>query len=275
MKPAIIPVNLTGKSLFDFLVKNEGLIFHAKKSEIKKADACISAPLFVNSSGELITKEEITTLQDPSQLQLKVVINTTNWYDSHGDVHIPGLWKKSLSESKGFYLLRSHIRDFESVIGEGLKGSTSLMQWSELGLSVPGNTEALIFSGAITKDRNPFMFDQYLKGYVKQHSVGMRYMKMLTCINNDDYPVQKENWDKYILQVANKDDAEESGYFWAILEAKVVEGSSVLFGSNSITPTIEAKNSQGLSTEEQPPSGTVEQPQLEVNWEKLATFLIN
>jgi hypothetical protein len=36
-------------------------------------------------------------------------------------------------------------------------------------------TEALVFNVEIDKDRNDFMFNQYAKGYVKEHSVGMRY----------------------------------------------------------------------------------------------------
>ena len=81
---------------------------------------------------------------------------------------------------------------------------------------------------------------------------------MVTCINDDDYPVQKENWDKYIEMVANRADAEADGYFWAILEAQIIEGSAVLFASNCVTPTLETtllgtKNEPLTSTQEEPP----------------------
>src|SRR5690606_32462188 len=127
-------------------------------------------------------------------------------------------------------------------------GSTEMLRWPELGLNLSGITEALVFSGKIEKERNPGMFEQYRKGYVKQHSVGMRYMKMVTCINDEDYEKQKSDWDKYIEQVVNKKEAEEAGYFWAVTEAKVIEGSAVLFGSNSITPSLEVKNSSQSSS---------------------------
>lgn len=257
---SIIPHNIEGKELFDYLVKNEGLIFHAKKSTTKKADECYSQPLFIDDKGNLVTKEEMQQTQvDPNRLKVIAVINTTNWLDSHGDVHIPGIWKKSLSDNKriGFYLLKTHGREFEDVIAEGCKGFTKKLAWSELGLDMAGITEALIFDGIIEKDRNEYMFDQYLKKRVKKHSVGMRYVKMVTCINSDDYPVQKENWDKYIEMVANRDEAEKDGYFWAILEAQVIEGSAVLFGSNSITPTMEATLIQGKTDSEE---GTNNQP---------------
>lgn len=264
MSKTIIPDGLAGKALFDYLVKNEGLIFHAKKSQIKEADASYCMPLFVNTKGELISKDELTETQiDPTKLKVVAVINTTNWYDSHMDVHIPGLWKKSVSDNKktGFYLLDSHDRSFESVIAEGCKGETKSMAWTELGINLPGNTEALIFTGVIENDRNEYMFSQYQKGYVKKHSVGMRYIKMVTCINDDDYPVQKENWDKYIEMVANRQDAEASGYFWAILEAQVIEGSAVLFASNCMTPTLETSL---LGTKTEPLDSTLDQPPFDV-----------
>ncbi len=285
MKPGIIPNTLTGKSLFDFLVKNEGLIFHAKKSQIKKADECFSVPLFVNEKGELVDKEDMIGAQvDPNKLQVLAVVNTTNWYDSHGDVHIPGLWKKSLSDNRkqGYYLLDSHQRGFKDVIAEGCKAEAISMPWKDLGMNMPGNSEALVFTCLIEKDRNEFMFGQYEKKYVKKHSVGMRYVKMVTCINDDDYPVQKENWDKYIEMVANKKDCEVDGYFWAVLEAQVVEGSAVVFASNGITPTLEvsnfdsSKNQVVPGTETQPPLSTEDQPPTKgIDWEKMADNLIN
>jgi hypothetical protein len=265
---SIIPHNLTGKSLYDYLVKNEGLIFHTKKSTTKRADEVYAQPLYIDDKGNLVTKAEVDQTQiDPNKLKVVAVINTTNWLDSHGDVHIPGIWKKSLSDNKkvGFYLLKSHGREFEDVIGDGLKGLTKKLSWSELGVDIPGITEALIFDGIIEKDRNEYMFEQYSKKRVKKHSVGMRYIKMVTCINDDDYPVQKENWDKYIQVVANRDEAEADGYFWAILEAQIIEGSAVLFGSNPITPTMEATLIQGKTdseedTKDQPPVGTGNEP---------------
>jgi hypothetical protein len=267
---SIIPHNVEGKDLFDYLVKNEGLIFHAKKSTTKKADECYSRPLYIDDKGNLVTKEEMQQAQiDPTRLKVVAVINTTNWLDSHGDVHIPGIWKKSLSDNKkqGFYLLKSHGREFEDVIADACKGFTKKLSWSELGLDIAGITEALIFDGIVEKERNEYMFEQYAKKRVKKHSVGMRYVKMLTCINDDDYPVQKENWDKYIEMVANREEAEKDGYFWAILEAQVIEGSAVLFGSNTVTPTIEAtliqgKNDSTEDTKNQPPLGTDDEPSI-------------
>jgi len=262
MSKKLIPAGLEGKALFNYLVKNEGLIFHAKKSTVKKADAVYAPPLYINAKGELATKAESGDAQiDPTKLQVTVVINTTNWLDSHQDVHIPGIWKKSLADNKktGFYLLQSHEYDFPYVIADGCDGFTKNLSWKDLNQDIPGVTEALIFKGIVDEGRNEYMYGQYQKKYVKNHSVGMRYIKMCTCINDDDYPVQKENWDKYIEMVANRDEAEADGYFWAILEAQVIEGSAVLFGSNCMTPTLETSL---LGTKSEPPIGTSDEPPL-------------
>jgi len=41
--------------------------------------------------------------------------------------------------------------------------------------------------------------------------------------------------------VINQEEAKEQGYFWAVTEAKLVEGSAVVKGSNSYTPTLEVE----------------------------------
>ncbi|KKK49589.1 hypothetical protein LCGC14_3133520, partial [marine sediment metagenome] len=42
--------------------------------------------------------------------------------------------------------------------------------WSELGFDFEGQTQALVFESTIKKERNEFMFKQYAKGFVKNHS---------------------------------------------------------------------------------------------------------
>lgn len=268
MKPSVIPATLKGKELYDFAVANEDLIIHAKKSTVKCADGLFVPNFFVNEKGSLVSKAASNLPEIPgtaTKLNIDVVINTTNYFDSHMDVHIPGLWNKTIGDNKrkGFYLLKTHGRDFEDVIGEGLIASAQKLSWKDLGFDYTGVTEALMFSGPIDKDRNPYMFDQYAKRYVKQHSVGMQYARIVTCIDDKDYPVQKENWDKYRPMVINGDDVDESGIFWAVLEAKIIEGSAVLFGSNDLTPTanVEEVKEKQSSTEEEPVITTQEQPQ--------------
>jgi hypothetical protein len=231
----------TRKEFFDFVVENEELIFDAQKSKIKKADGVS----FVNVIAKEInaSKEAPTDLLNKDVLEAMLIINTTNVLDSHKDVHIPGLWDKSLKENKRIKLLQEHQMKFDKVIANqtDVKPYAKNYSWRELGIAKEGETQALVFEAKIRKNQNSFMHEQYAKGLVDNHSVGMQYVKLATCINDEDYPVQKENWDKYYDAIINKEEADASKIFWAVLEAKCIEGSAVVMGSNTITPTQEVK----------------------------------
>lgn len=229
--------------------KNRELIMTEKKNTVKHADVVIN--LYAPEQHKGANKAAVNpALNDPTVLLAKLVINTTRLIDSHRDCHIDGIWDKTLKETSVFYLLQEHSMKFDRVIADsvndGLKAFTESVTWKELGLSYDGDTQALMFEAKIKQDRNPFMFEQYKKGYVLNHSVGMRYVKLFLCINRDDpaYSQEKENWDKYYPTVANKEEADSRGLFWAVTEAKMIEGSAVLKGSNFATPVyeIEAEN---------------------------------
>lgn len=244
----------TKAELFKYLKENKSLLITEKKSSLKKADSIsYSVPVF-NAKGDVI-KSAPNVLDgqvDLEEIKVSVVINTTNILDSHGDVHMKGIWTKSLKEQKNLYLLQEHNMDFEHVITDSLTASAKSYTWSELGFpEFKGNTEALIFDANVLSDRNEFMFEQYIKGYVKNHSVGMMYVNLFLCINSDEkyYREEKDNWDKYINEVVNKQDAIDLGYFWAVTEAKVIEGSAVLRGSNYATPTLSVTTTQNIEAD--------------------------
>src|SRR6478672_10053128 len=54
--------------------------------------------------------------------------------------------------------------------------------------------EVLVYDAIISKLRNPVMFEQYKNGYVLNHSVGMRYIKLFWCYNSEnvEYTEEKE-----------------------------------------------------------------------------------
>ena len=127
----------------------------------------------------------------------ELVINTTNILDSHGDVHLKGIWNKSVKEQKNIYLLQEHKMTFDHIITDKVNASVQAMTWGDLGFDYEGKTEALVFNTEIDKGRNPYMFQQYSKGYVKEHSVGMRYVKISLAINSDKRydEEEKEVWE--------------------------------------------------------------------------------
>jgi len=235
-----IPVFKTDKELFDYLVEKEDEIIYAKKQSFKKADGFMFMPVATKSFG--LASKAVDLLKQES-FKANLVINTTNLLDSHGDVHIKGLWDKSLKENKNLKHLREHRMAFDSIIADknDLDVYVKDYLWRELGYEAEGKTQALVFNSTIKRERNEYMHEQYAKGNVDQHSVGMRYVKIVTCINDEDYGAQFEAWEKYAPMVANKSELEARKWFWAITEAKAIEGSAVPMGSNFVTPTISIK----------------------------------
>ena len=249
--------------LFWFLKENKDKLIAQKKFEMKRADAFpLRVPVLDGSVGKSIEPPEVLLLKD--KIKVLSVINTTNLLDSHSDVHIKGLWKKSLKEQKLLYLLQEHRMTFDHIISDEVKASTKTMEWKELGFYFDGSTEALIFESEVEKSRNPYMFEQYARGYIRNHSVGMRYVQLYLCVDSDNKRdiEEKENWEKYIGEVANREEVDTQGYFWAVTEAKLVEGSAVPLGSNWATPTQSVKEfefvepSQDTRKDTEPPEGT-------------------
>jgi len=260
----IIPTFNTKAELFKFVKDNKSLLITEKKSQLKKADAISFVVPVSTPSGDAVKSESFGQV-DLETIKAEVVINTTNILDSHGDVHMKGIWSKSLKEKKTLYLLQEHEMKFEKVITDELKASVKSYSWSDLGFSeFKGSTEALVFDATINSDRNEYMFEQYFKGRVKQHSVGMQYVNLYLCIDSDEkyYKEEKANWDKYINEVVNKQDAIDLGMFWAVTEAKIIEGSAVLRGSNYATPTLSVTTTQDIeadtvtSSKDEPPKST-------------------
>lgn len=231
----------TKKELFNFLIDNKDKLVAQKKAIMKKADCPVIIKPVIRDTKTAARKAAGETIEptDIDSLNVEVVINTTNYMDSHDDVHLPGIWNRSLQNNKMLMHIQEHRMEFSKVIADGdeLKAYTKTFTWKELGYDYEGNTEALIFESKILRKRNAYMMLQYANEWVRNHSVGMYYVKLDIAIDDEDYPNEYEAWQKYYPEIANKETADEAGYFWYVLEAKLVEGSSVPIGSNTATPT--------------------------------------
>lgn len=239
------------------LSKNVSSIIDAKKSVIKESD---SYGVSVKVDG--VTKEVLNALKEITvksfgqadkaidymkeanlpNLIVTVVSNTTNFFDSHRDVHLDNVWNKTLADNKnGFDHLQEHKNGFANVISENAKTKIVKTTFKDLGFDYDGKTQALTHVSIIDPVRNLFMYNQYANNWVKNHSVGMGYRgDIFYCANTEvEYMKEyKDNWDKYYPLIANKEDVDEIGYFWAVTQAKLYEFSAVPKGSNPITPTL-------------------------------------
>lgn len=224
-----------------YLIKHKKEIIEFKKAVVKHTDGSIvSVPKTEHAFKALSTSKEHDT---DSVLKRTIIGNTYNWLDSHGDVHLSGTFGKSISERQDkIWHLHDHEQKITAKVGIPSKVYEETVQWSDLGITKAGTTTALMMDTDIKKDYNSLIFQEYKDGNIDQHSVGMYYVKIDLAVNNPDDKEEFKIWEDNINAIGNRDKAEEQGYFWAVKEAKLVEISAVLQGSNELTPTIEAKD---------------------------------
>jgi len=248
----IIPSFENKAELFQYLKAEKTKIMDFKKSAIKFTDGIISN---IESGGvnKSVNKNDLT----PGLTT--IVANTYNWMDSHDDVHLDKVFSKSIKDRKDrvFHL---HDHDFKLVaqVGDIQDIEERAIPWRTLGVDKDGDTVSLIIESDIKESYNPFIFNQYNKGAINQHSVGMYYVSLKMAINSDgkEYAQEKAEWDKHIDSIGNKDRAIERGYFFAIYEAKLIEVSAVLQGSNELTPTLQDIEPSADTQKTEPPAGT-------------------
>lgn len=246
----MIPEFTDKRERIDWMIKNKSSLIAQKKSTIKHADACGGslAISYITNKGEETDKEEMASGKtEISRIKVRSIINTTKLFDSHGDVHLDQLWNKSIKETSENYLVKEHDFSFNGIISDNVKVFAKQMTWAELNFNYPGYTQALVYDSFIEMPKRLLtaneivkaeMFEMYLAKKVKQHSVGMRYVKFDFAVNDERYEAEFDLWNKYFDQIANKQDALDAGYFWPVTEAKNIEGSAVVKGSNYATPTL-------------------------------------
>lgn len=231
----------TKAEMFKALKENRDKIIGLKKAAIKNSDPVS----FVVKNKESAIKEADQTVSEVKiGDRVYPVINCTNWLDSHGDVHLDGIWDQSVKDNKGkLYYIINHELELGKVISypDEVEASVQNLTWADLGKDYAGNTQALIFGILLTEASNKDAANAIIAKKAIQNSVRMQYIDITLCIDDssDDYRQEYANFYKHLAVIANKQDAMDAGYFWAVSQAKIVkEGSAVLFGSNEATPIL-------------------------------------
>ena len=230
------------------LIANKNELIRLKKAELKKADIVEwSIPDFktaFKSIGETLKQD------NDSEIYRTIVGNTYGFMDSHDDVHIKGIFTKSINENGNRVLhLHDHVHQLSAKVGTPLKVYEKDLNWSDVGLDKSGMTTALLMDTRIEKARNENIFLDYKNGDINQHSVGMQYVKLELAVNDPEEKEEFAAWERYKGEVINIEKAEEQGYFWAVTEAKLIEISCVIKGSNELTPTLDNKSIETVASE--------------------------
>jgi hypothetical protein len=240
------------------IIAKKAELIALKKAEIKTVKGGVSALFSGNVTKGVFENSD-------TELKRTIVANTYNWLDSHQDVHAKGVFSKSIKERKDIFHLHDHEFKLTAKVGEPIKVYEDVIKWSDLGINKQGETTALFMDSNILKDYNERIFNEYKNGKINQHSVGMQYVKIDLAVNDEDEEDEYKVWQDNIDSIGNKEEAEKLGYFWLIREAKLIEISAVLMGSNSLTPTI---NEPEKSTQKQEPLDNT-QKELELFYNKI------
>ena len=227
------------------LVASKSEHIQLKKATIKQTDS-----IGVTESASKSIKYDNTDDLENGVITRKFAANTYNWLDSHGDVHIDGVFTKSINENKNILHLHDHIFTLESKVGSIKSIDEVSISWSDLGVDKEGYTTVLLPTSEIKKGYNPKIYNQYLNKEIQQHSVGMQYVDMFLCVNDADYEDEYKAWIKYSPKVGNIEKAISQGYFWAITTAKLIEISCVIAGSNELTGTFEPSTEPSKDTQD-------------------------
>lgn len=219
-------------------------VLAVKKAAIKHSDG---VSIIIKDSAK---KSESNTLKIGDTI--RTVINTTNVLDSHSDVHINGIWTKSVQEQQGkIYHAIDHSVRVGNLVGFPKDVSVSVIDttWKELGYDYEGTTQALVFDTKITDKTNADIFKAYRDNEPLQHSISMMYDDIKLAINDPEAKAEYSLFHSVLPDIVNKEQALEDGFFFVVSRAKIhKEGSTVLFGSNSLTPSL------GIITQSKEPS---------------------
>lgn len=244
----------TKEELFAELRANKEMIIEAKKSMIQKScDKDIS--VICKSLDLLKFTDQLKGINIDDDFHY-IAVNSTRVLDSHNDLHLDGIWKKSIKEQQGkTYLLADHDLQIHKVIvrKEHIEMFTAKIPFSLIGKNYDGETEALIYKFAKDKVKDQTVKDWLESGDSIEASVRMQYVsiKLAMDSNAPEDAEEKKNYDDNINLIANKGDYDYIPYFYTVKEAKnIKESSLVVFGSNSSTGLVENKQAE-KSLEEQ------------------------
>jgi len=253
------------RELFDELKANKELLIKEKKSQVyksyEKGLGVSLKPLKINT---------IKGLEMDSEYHY-IAVNTTNILDSHGDLHVKGIWNKSVKEQQGRnYLVTDHKMELSNVVArkEDVEMIIADVNYSSIGKSYEGETQALIYKISKEKVINSLAKEWLESGNDIEASVRMQYVNVDLALNSDANTdkAEKALYDQHYDTIANKKDFDSIDYFWVVKEAKNVgESSLVLAGSNGVTGPINNSNVNNIKNTEPEPTTQGQKPFEPVN----------
>jgi len=240
----------TQEELFHALKANETIIIDRKKSLVYNSS--IST---IKGRVPLVMMPEIEESETTKGIGFRTkenymypVVSTTNYMDSHDDVHWENSMNKTAKDQQGkVYFCTDHNLTSAGIVVPKSKIEMFVrsIPWTLVGKSYEGNTNALIF-GFDKKDIiNPTA--KILLDTEKdiECSIRMIYGKVVLAMNSKhkDHVDNLAYYESNIGRIANRERAEKLGYFFGVEELWIRGEASMVLGggSNDATAIYEAK----------------------------------
>ncbi|MHA2364727.1 MAG: hypothetical protein ACXAC7_12295 [Candidatus Hodarchaeales archaeon] len=249
----------TKKELFTELIKRESDIISLKKAAIQKSaeKGQIASITFFDKNND-----QLKAVLNTKDGYIYPVINTSLYLDSHLDVHGETIWNKTVKEQKERI---NFVSDHQFTIPNMITWAKDVnviirdIPWSAVGKEYTGETKALIFEIEEDKIVNADAKKAIDERRDVECSLKMQYVVIELAIDSPDpeFKKNKKLYDKTINKIANKDKAQDIGYYWWVSEAKIIqEGSLVINGSNDATGIIYNEPSNDTQKHNQPSKDT-------------------
>ncbi len=227
--------SLQGSALIDYLKANKSELLKTKLSNTEIA----IAPVEVAFLPKTTVVQESSVNKDT--LDVRMVCSTSWFFNGNYEVLTDNAYTTSIA-ARGTSIphIVDHNHSATSHVGDTTKVYTETMSAKDLGASVDNQVTALIMESTVRKDYNPDVFKFYANGKINQHSIGYLYKDVKIAVNSKDPELKDEKavWDANYDKIVNKDQVSKAGFFFLVNELDVLENSAVLFGANSLTPTL-------------------------------------
>lgn len=245
------------EEMYSELVKHQDKLIELKRSQVYKS--CEKRQLsFLNADKVMQDGEKGFIVKSGF---VYPVISTTNYMDSHKDVHFNGCFNKTVKEQQGrVYYALDHELKWNSILAwqKDVKMFVASLDWGLVGKEYEGQTEALVFEIDKSKIRNKEVVEAIeSKSSDFENSIRMVYYKVMLGVNseNKDFAANKAYYDNKINLISNKEEVAKDGYFWGVEELGIhKEGSLVVAGGSNDATSIIYEAVEDTSKNEPPKS---------------------
>lgn len=198
------------------------------KNILQKQDF-LSMPFAVKSNMGVSRKAEVSS----SARTVDLIANTYYYFDSYGDVLLPGCCAKSIQERGPKSDLPGKIKHLSNHNLSMGVGRPDLIEEAEIEKMVVLHANSWMSETTHGEDT----LIKYKEGIIDQHSIGFNYVSLT-------YVEPESNmWDDVISKLINPDEAVNAGFMFLVHEIKLFEYSSLDgFGANRLTPFLGVKS---------------------------------